>query len=99
LRFTLAPALALRHGARLSIGGCALQHVPDEMLTLKDLCRFIGGKTTPVDKSSIYRWMREGKIPPPIILGPATQRWRRSEVEKALDALPRAVIPQEPADE
>ena len=34
-----------------------------------------------VRERTIYRWRREGKIPPPIRIGGST-RWRRDDIER-----------------
>lgn len=64
----------------------------DEMLSIREVCRFFGGNERPLDQSTIYRWIRAGKLPDPVRMGPMTLRWRRSELQKALDAMAK---PQE----
>lgn len=34
----------------------------------------------PVSKSTLWRWVREGRFPKPVTLGVATSAWRASEV-------------------
>lgn len=55
---------------------------PEEMMTVGEVCRFLGGAKSPLDKSTVYRWVREGRLPPPVRLGPQSTRWRRSELER-----------------
>lgn len=59
----------------------------DDMLTIREVCHFFGGKERPLDQSTIYRWVRQGKIPPAIRMGDdsTTLRWKRSDLQKALD--------------
>lgn len=59
----------------------------EEMLGIREVCRFFGGKERPLDQSTIYRWVRMGKLPPAVRMGPLTLRWRRSELQKVLDAM------------
>ena len=39
----------------------------------------------PVSRSTLWRWVRDGKFPPPIALGPNTRAWRESDVLSWLD--------------
>ncbi|MDE2761598.1 MAG: AlpA family phage regulatory protein [Gemmatimonadota bacterium] len=34
-----------------------------------------------VSKASLYRWIRSGRFPPPIKLGPRRVGWRREDVD------------------
>lgn len=61
----------------------------DEMMTIAEVCRFLGGKEKPLDKSTVYRWVRLGRLPQPVGLGGHLARWKRSEIIAARDALPR----------
>lgn len=60
---------------------------PDEMLNIREVCHFFGGNDRPLDQSTIYRWVRTGKLAPAIRMGTLTMRWRRSDCQKALDAM------------
>ena len=40
--------------------------------------------------SEIYRRVRAGTFPKPLKLGPRCVRWRSSEIDSWIDALPRA---------
>ena len=62
----------------------------DELLTVDEVCSFVGGKKKPIHPKTIYRWIREGRFPPPIKLGAATSRWKRSTVEAFIDGLWRS---------
>jgi predicted DNA-binding transcriptional regulator AlpA len=59
----------------------------DDLLSIKEVCRFFTGEKHPIDPSTVYRWVKKGKIPPPIRISPALQRWRRSELEKIRAAM------------
>jgi len=54
-----------------------------ELMDINDVCRFFGG-TRPLDKSTIFRWIKEGRIAPSIKMSGRVQRWRRSECENIL---------------
>jgi predicted DNA-binding transcriptional regulator AlpA len=59
----------------------------DELLDWKQLARAVGGDPPP-RKKTLRRWMDAGILPQPLRLGPATLRWRASEVRAALKKLP-----------
>lgn len=58
-----------------------------DMLNIKEVCEFFGGKGRPLDKSTIYRWIREGRLAAPIRLAPQTTRWRLSDCQKLMDEM------------
>ncbi len=35
-----------------------------------------------VHPTTIYRWVRDGRFPPPIPVGPKILRWRRSDLDR-----------------
>ena len=43
-----------------------------------------------LSRSSLYRMMRDGSFPEPLKVGVRAVRWRESEIEAWLEALPRA---------
>ena len=45
---------------------------------------------TALGRSTIYRKMRDGSFPKPLKIGARAVRWRESEIEAWLAALPRA---------
>lgn len=65
----------------------------EEMLSMREVCRFFGGADRPLDPSTIYRWMRQDRLPRPVIMGPQIQRWRRSDCQAVLDAMPKGKLP------
>jgi predicted DNA-binding transcriptional regulator AlpA len=54
-----------------------------DLLDIDAVCSFLGG-SKPVDRSTVWRRVRQGLIPPPV---PELKRWVRSELEAARDAL------------
>ena len=38
-----------------------------------------------ISRSTLHRWVREGRFPPPVQLGPNVSCWRASTVEAWLD--------------
>lgn len=62
----------------------------DQMLSIREVCQFFGGADMPLDQSTIYRWVRLGKLPPPVRVGPGTLRWKRSECQLVLDGMAAA---------
>ena len=43
-----------------------------------------------IGRSTIYRWMRLGRFPEPVKVGPRAVRWPESEIEAWLTTRPRA---------
>lgn len=41
----------------------------------------------PVSRSSWWSWVRDGRAPKPVRLGPATVAWRRSEIAELVERL------------
>lgn len=62
----------------------------EEMLSIREVCYFFGGKERPLDQSTIYRWVREGKLPGAVRMGTLTRRWKRSDCQKTMDAMAQA---------
>jgi prophage regulatory protein len=44
-----------------------------------------------VSKTTIYKWVREDRFPPPIILGDHASRWLESDIAAWLTERPRGV--------
>jgi predicted DNA-binding transcriptional regulator AlpA len=59
-----------------------MQHLLDR----REVCRFFGG-TKPIDASTLYRGIREGRYPSPVKVGPGSSRWLHSECEAALQVM------------
>jgi predicted DNA-binding transcriptional regulator AlpA len=60
--------------------------VMDELLDWNQLGKACGGDPPP-RKKTLRRWINAGILPEPLVLGPATLRWRASEVRAALRRL------------
>jgi predicted DNA-binding transcriptional regulator AlpA len=56
------------------------------LLDRKEVCIFFGG-CKPIDASTLYRGIREGRYPRPVKVGPMSSRWLRSECEASLQAM------------
>ena len=39
----------------------------------------------PVSRTTLWRWVRDGRFPSPLELGPNTRAWRESDVRSWLD--------------
>ena len=57
----------------------------DRLLRLSEVLARCG-----LSRSSLYRMMRDGSFPEPLKVGVRAVRWRESEIEAWLEALPRA---------
>jgi len=60
--------------------------IETEMMTLGAVCVFFGGDR-PLNPSTLYRGVRAGQYPPPVLLGPNNPRWLRKECRQALERL------------
>ena len=60
----------------------------EEFLDTPSACALIGG-TRPIHPSTLWRWIKAGRISPPAKLGPNTNRFRRSQLLADLAALER----------
>lgn len=40
----------------------------------------------PVARSCLYNWIREGRFPPPLRIGPKTSAWRETDIRAWLDS-------------
>src|SRR4051812_23949740 len=54
-----------------------------EWYEVKDLCDALR-----VSRSTLFAWIREGRIPPPVKFGARTTRWRREVAEGLIRAGP-----------
>jgi excisionase family DNA binding protein len=62
--------------------GGTLRHVVegDEWLTVEEVMRYLK-----VGRTTVYRWMREGRLPWRDLVSGGGRRFRRSDVEKLLE--------------
>jgi len=58
----------------------------NDLLDRADTCRFFGG-SKPIDPSTHYRGIRQGRYPRPVKVGPGSSRWLRAECEAALQRM------------
>jgi len=59
----------------------------DELLDLDAVCEFFGGTRRPLDPSTVYRGIKDGRYPPPVKPSPGISRWLRSECQAAMTRL------------
>jgi predicted DNA-binding transcriptional regulator AlpA len=57
-----------------------------QLLDKTEVLRLFGG-TRPLNSSTLYRGIKEGRYPKPIKVGPGSSRWLREECELALQAM------------
>jgi predicted DNA-binding transcriptional regulator AlpA len=57
-----------------------------QLLDRREVCRYFGG-SKPIDASTLYRGIREGRYPRPVKVGPGSSRWLRSECEASLQVM------------
>lgn len=55
----------------------------DPLVDEPNACELLGG----VHRSTLWRWIREGKLPKPIKLGPGVARWRMSHIRAFIEAM------------
>lgn len=66
---------------------CTTAADAEPMMSLLDVRHFFGGKRKPIGVTTVWNWVRAGKLAKPIAYGPQTRRWRRSDCQKTLDAI------------
>src|SRR5436309_2808711 len=59
--------------------------VMSELLDRALVCRYFGG-SKPINLSTLYRRIRQGRYPKPVKVGPVASRWLRDQCEAALQA-------------
>ena len=56
-----------------------------QLISAKDLRLELGSNETPISASTLYYWVREGLLPPPIKIGGGRiSRWIRAEVSAVI---------------
>ena len=58
-----------------------------ELLERGEVCRLFGGTAKPIDPSTLYRGIRQGRYPRPVKVGPGASRWLLEECEAALQRM------------
>ena len=61
------------------------QHTTDVLLSRRQVERRTG-----LSRTSIYDYMRAGRFPTPLKVGPGAVRWSSAEIEAWIATLPRA---------
>ena len=56
----------------------------ERMLKVKDVASLVGCK-----ESSVYRWIKEGRIPAPIKLNGKTMMWTQEQIQLWIDSQPK----------
>lgn len=51
----------------------------DVLFTINNLCQIYQ-----VNRSTIYRWVRDGKLPKPCFIGSRTPRWTQEQISKTV---------------
>jgi predicted DNA-binding transcriptional regulator AlpA len=58
----------------------------DDLITTATACAILGGEA-PINPSTLWRWIKAGRISPPLKPGPGTVRFRRSVLIAERDAV------------
>jgi predicted DNA-binding transcriptional regulator AlpA len=61
----------------------------DVLLSWQQVGKLLGGEETPRSRRQIYNDVRDGRLPPPVEVGPNCVRWWRGEILAALRNRPR----------
>lgn len=69
----------------MDTGTNSTTHVSERVLTRPMLQKRLGGR----GKSTVYRWISEGILPPPRRIGPGSVGWLESEINQWLRDRPR----------
>ncbi|TPJ61261.1 hypothetical protein [Mesorhizobium sp. B2-6-1] len=57
----------------------------DDLVDEASACRIIGGKNSPIHRSTLWRGISAGRYSKPLKVGPNTNRWRRLELIACLE--------------
>ncbi len=49
-----------------------------DLVTIPAACRLLGGDDTPINPSTLWRWIKAGRYSPPIKVGMNAVRFKRS---------------------
>lgn len=58
----------------------------EDFLDVKAACAALGG-SRPIHPATLYRWIRAGRISPPVKLGPNTRRFSRRALLADIDRI------------
>lgn len=56
--------------------------LPTTYLRLPQLCALLGG----IGRSTAWRWVKTGRLPPPIKLGPRVSVWRATDIAAFIES-------------
>jgi hypothetical protein len=59
----------------------------DDLVPIVTACRLLGGDETPLNPSTVWRWVKAGRISPPLKIGPGTVRFSRRKLVAERDAM------------
>jgi hypothetical protein len=59
----------------------------DDLITTATACAILGGREALINPSTLWRWIKAGRISPPLKPGPGTVRFRRSVLIAERDAV------------
>lgn len=57
---------------------------PKDLITANEAARLVGGENSPVHVSTLWRWVKAGRISAPYKPAPGTVRFSRSKLLKEL---------------
>jgi predicted DNA-binding transcriptional regulator AlpA len=61
---------------------------PDlDLMNAAQACQVIGGNGAPINPATLWRGIKAGRYPKPIMVSPNVARWSRAELEAALRRL------------
>ena len=64
----------------------------DDLVPTVTACRILGGDESPLNPSTVWRWIKAGKISPPMKIGPGTARFSRRKLIEERDRMASARV-------
>ena len=58
----------------------------DYLVNEAEACAIIGGRKTPIHRSTFWRGIGSGRYPRPVKVGPNTNRWDRRKLAKVVES-------------
>jgi predicted DNA-binding transcriptional regulator AlpA len=58
----------------------------DDLVDEATACRLIGGSSTPIHRSTLWRGINAGRYPKPLKISASVNRWRVAELRQVLSA-------------
>ena len=62
-----------------------------QLIDKAEVCRLFGG-SKPINASTLYRGIKQGRYPQPVKVGPGSSRWLLAECQAALQAMSKARV-------